>query len=87
MEFLHVYCNDVTDWFVAESAEEARQMGIKYNKDRFGGGDDYEEMEYHQVADNTHITINDDFYSKVITKTAADWCKANGKGFLCSTEY
>lgn len=88
---LHVYSNDVVDWFVAESPEEAREFGIAYAKQCGSDGEMYEEFtadDYTKEPDDKLLTINDEREPEgKWTMTCAEWCRANGKGFLCSTEY
>jgi len=82
VETLHVYKNDVIDHVVATSAEEAKGLMCK----AFGDVEEHLETEYIQVPDDRELTINSDD-DGLITHTCAEWCKINGKGFLCSTEY
>lgn len=81
MSDLHVFENDVIDWIVAESADEARQIAFEHS----GKSDEYADLEYTQCPDDQPLTINED--GNETTKTCAEWCTINGKGFLCSTEY
>lgn len=86
---LHVFKNDVVDWFVAETAEEAKRLSIAYAKEC--GIDvelyDVDDNMFTQERDDKRLTINDDSESGKTTKTCAEWAAQNGKGFLCSTEY
>jgi hypothetical protein len=81
-EILHVYENDVIDYVVATSVEEAKELMSK----AFDDVEEYLETEYIQVPDDKELTINSDDEG-LLTHTCAEWCKINGKGFLCSTEY
>jgi hypothetical protein len=84
MGTLHVYCNDVTDWVISESAEEAEEMAIKelgYEPD------DDEYLNFTQEPDDKVLSIWDEDGDIKDAKTCAEWCKSYGKGFLCSTEY
>jgi len=83
---LHVYENEVIDWIVAESEEEARAIGLSQS----GDSEEYKDLEYTQCADDQPLTINWDDGPEgagKMTLTCAEWCAKNGKGFLCSTEY
>lgn len=80
-ETLHVYENEVTDWVVTISEEEARKLLLDFFK-----SDEYEDLEYTQCPDDQDLTITNDDTGKE-THTCAEWCKMNGKGFLCSTEW
>lgn len=88
---LHVFQNDVIDSFVAESSEEARALGVAYANAIGMDPDIYEEMtadDYAKVDDAKEMTIDmEDVDGGTQTKTCAEWCVANGKGFLGSTEY
>lgn len=85
MAQLHVYKNDVIDCIVAESAEDARAIGLSYA----GNSEEYRDLEYSQLPDDQLKTIDWDDGGEAgkITMTCAEWCAKNGKGFLCSTEY
>ena len=84
MEILHVYANDVIDWIVASSPEEARTLAIE----ELGSGHyDIESEEYELCSDDEPLTIRDEDKNERVTKTCAEWCADNGKGFLCSTEH
>lgn len=89
---LHVYRNEATDWFVAESAEEAVMLyrdwlgvtGCTLSEAEFK-----ESAEFYQCADDKviHILPDEDQSLPAVAKTCAEWCASNGKGFLCSENY
>ena len=86
MSTLHVYENEVTDWIVAESSDEARAIGLEQS----GDSEEYKDLEYTQCPDDQPLTVHSDdgpVGNESETMTCAEWCAKEGKGFLCSTEY
>jgi hypothetical protein len=102
MKKLHVFANDVVDWVVAESPEDADLIMKEY----YGG--DYEPEEYGefiQLKDDEEITILEEDtlispqlpdkctiiekteWTRRVKATARAWADCEGRGFLCSTEY
>jgi len=97
---LHLYAIDDTDFFIAESAEEA----LAIMSDTFGitsdlaagPGSEHDAWDIRQIDDDTPYLVcveketltdeDEDPYTKV-TKTAKDWAKENGKGYIFSTEW
>jgi hypothetical protein len=86
---LHVYATEC-DWFVAESIEEAVEIGCKYAKDNFGDTEGYEDPEdYEQIFDDKLMTIileDQEPYEKY-QRTCGMWAATMGKGFLCGEHY
>jgi len=76
----------VTDWVIAESPEDATKVWEE------SCGDDYSEDDHGAWVvepDDAVITMADDWddtKTTKTTKTCAEWA-AEGRGFLCSTEY
>ena len=89
-ETLHCY-TDGTDTVVALSPEDAllawaEHIGdIEYR--------DEGDASFGQLPDDKPLSIicdedgNPDDEGEAITKTAAEWARDQGRGFLCSTEY
>jgi hypothetical protein len=100
---LHVFANDVTEWVVAYSPEDAvkvweETVGETYILDEYGGV-------FEQEPDDKELTIDEEEtikekaapvggvlvesreYSKVYRATMRAWADARGRSFLCSTEY
>ncbi|MHA2064112.1 MAG: hypothetical protein ACXABY_07000 [Candidatus Thorarchaeota archaeon] len=88
MTNLHVFHNDV-EWVVAESVEDAPKamfdtVGATYLDD---------DLEWRQLDDDAEIRIWHDELGRVsdggilVLGTAKVWAEANGRGFLCSTEF
>lgn len=92
MSELHVFKNDVIDWVVAESVEDAKLAHDQYMKDIGAdpyGADLYEadELEWKAEPDDKVLSITDDDEGCRIEKTCATWAREKGRGFLCSTEF
>ena len=102
MSELHVFANDVTEWVIAESIEDAQKvqeelMGLPYDIEDCG--------EFSQCDDEKYFTLNceDEYFDfakpenaeKVIHKSGQvcyrakfkDWIAAYGRSYLGSTEY
>ena len=75
------------DTFIAHDAEDAwklleEQTGLKR------GDDDVGDDEPIQIPDDKQLKIQiEEGSPEATTLTAAEWCKREGRGFLCSTEY
>lgn len=77
----HVYRNSA-DWYVAESAEDAKRLSIEL------GYEEDENDPFEQEPDDKMLAINeDDGSGGRVTKTCAEWSNESDVGFLCSTEY
>jgi len=83
---LHVYRNGATDWFVAESAEEAHAMGLELGA-LVGADEEYADEVYVQCADDSFLKIDSENGPGVEAKTCAEWAASSGKGFLCTENY
>lgn len=86
---LHVYATEY-EWFVAESIEEAVQIGTKYAKDNCMDLEGYMSPDdYNQCDDKTLLTVHmeDEKDTLVYTRTCGMWAATMGKGFLCSENY
>ncbi len=86
----HVFFNEVTDWFIAESGEEAQALCRQYHIDNKTGCDEDEMgLDFWQEDDDKIIGIvpDEDQSLPAVKKTCRAWAMDNGKGFLCSTEY
>lgn len=84
---LHVFHNG-TDWYVAESAEDASRVAEDhYTCDAADVGAEPGDLE--QLPDDKPLTILDteNHEGPSTTKTCAEWCASNGRGFLGSTEF
>lgn len=90
MSDLKVWKGD-EDWIVAETPQEALELLAKH-----GGWSSAEEwLEDHGVAsaeeefdalrDSHSLTI--DCEDEKVTKTCAEWCAENGKGYLAGTNW
>lgn len=79
---LHCYTDD-TDTVVATSPEDALEVWVAHT-----GGKLDAECTFELVPDDRLLRINNAFDDgKAVEKTALEWAKSNGRGFLCSTEY
>lgn len=77
---LRVWRNDVTDWVIAESPEDATAiMHAEY-------GSTYDdEDEWRECPNDKPFTYHGD--DGDITKTFGEWIAEKGRGFLATTEY
>jgi hypothetical protein len=81
---MHLWRNHVIDWYVAESAEEARLLAREHDEEM---GMDESEMDhdFEQEPDDKPLTfIHDD--EGETTKTCGEWAASCPKGFWGSTE-
>jgi hypothetical protein len=86
---LRVYTNG-TDFYVAESLNECWALFEKHTGERRADYEEHDpfgqlvaEMPVKILCENGKPSDSGEF----LTKTAAEWAKQEGKGFLCSTEY
>lgn len=100
MADLHVYANDVVEWYVAESEDEVWKLWLEQTGEK---RDDYEDMTFDECPDDNLLKIFYEDESDIpnplpngayvdhenhrVVATHSAWAKLNGKGFLCSTEY
>ena len=87
---MHIYRNRVTDWFVAESPERARELCREHY-------DDWDESDIEAYGadlftfalcpDDEPLKVADDDGEDARTKTCAEWAASEPPGLLCSTEY
>lgn len=91
-ESLKCFKNDVTDWIIAETKEEATKIliaiyGEEFMEDIREVGD---ELYWNEVPLNSTLSIHDDSEDPSVgstKKTVRDWIAEKGRGHLCSTEY
>ena len=90
---MHVYHDDC-DWFVAADFEDLRKVKSEYltgkpDEPWDPHGDMGEPDDFEMLPDDKVISVLDEDGPKPgkHTKTAAEWVAANGRGFLCSTEF
>lgn len=81
----HVYANQTTDWYVAESKEHAIELSIEFNKG-LGLFEDELDLEFEQVADDK-ILSREEISGQTVKKIAAEWAADNEPGFLMTSEY
>jgi hypothetical protein len=100
---LHVFANEVTEWVIAYSPQDAVKVweettGDTYFPDDSGGA-------FVQEPDDNELTVDEEEtiqprpvpvggalvegreHSKVYRATMRAWADARGRCFLCSTEY
>ena len=99
---LHVFSNDVVEWVVASSKQDAaavyeETIGDPYDPEEAGEfslePDDkrltiHEDETIHQseIPQNA-VLVAEDKFSKTYSATMAEWAAARGRSYLCSTEY
>lgn len=74
---------DDTETYVADSAEQAREMQVKCLGEN---PDDLDEWHIRKEKGPLTIDLSEQDLGKV-TLTHAEWIERNGPGFLCSSEY
>lgn len=85
---LKVFTNH-TDTVVAKDLPDAQRVMEEHNGSTFEQ-EGWTLDEWGEVPDDKIITIcniNDHGPDDKAAKTAAEWVKENGRGFLCSTEW
>jgi hypothetical protein len=81
---LHLYRNEVVDWFAAESLEQAITFARAHYQHEETFGDDM--LVLKQEPDDKVLTMwEDDTPGR--QQTAAEWALENGPGFWGSTNY
>lgn len=85
---LHVFSDDDgCDSVVAYSAEDAWAVWQEQTGEK---RDDYPDKRWEQDPDEEPLSIleeTDEGEMVRTTRTRAEWCALNGRGFLCSTEW
>lgn len=84
---LHVFKNDVIDWVIAASAEDATRVWEEHNGASWADvtGDD-EAPEWVQEPDDKVLWVRDDEGGRN-EKSCEAWAAELGRSFLASTEY
>ncbi len=85
----HLYCNDVTEWFVAETREEAIELARKWYADVVGEPDPDEEVfDLKQEPDDKTLECSDEDADADTTtvKTCGEWAEESDSGFWGTTE-
>jgi hypothetical protein len=84
MSELHVFKNDVTEWVVAASPEDATQVLLE-----LGTSLSLEELDTDWVLlpDDATLPMNNDDDDERETKTCGEWASSHGRGLLGSSEY
>ncbi len=83
---LHVFSDGETDWYVAESPEDAAAL----QRELTGLKTEDQDWTFEALPDAASLSIYPDDGRKPgsqVTKTCAEWAASNSRGFLCSTEY
>lgn len=83
---LHMWRNHVVDWYVAESAEEARELARKYMREQLGMHDEEMDLRFTQEPDGKLLKFTDDEGVETV-KTCAMWAATRPKGFWGTTEF
>ena len=81
---MHVYENNVIEWVVAESVDDAKKV-LREHYQNWDCGDEID-LDFKQTPDERVLT-RDECRGDAVRKTAADWAKEVGRGFLMTTEY
>lgn len=81
MRKLHIFTND-TDFVISESIVEAFRL-LK----QMTGMDNDEIGPLHIWDDDKDFTLRDEDDGSSQTYKAKEWCKIQGKGYFCSTEW
>ncbi len=88
---LHVYRNSVVEWFAAYSAEDAVLVAKGYLADVADFDEDEMDLDFTQEPDDKLLSVHNvdagTREPKDETKTAAEWAREYGRGFMFSTEY
>ena len=84
-----VFENGVTDWYVAESAEQAASMLRADNAKETGPNVPESELdcEFTACPDEMVLTIDPDGDGEEESRTCAEWAAISPLGFLATTEY
>ncbi len=84
----HVYENGVTEWFIAESIEQAVELARK-NYVNAGITDESEmDLEFTQTPDGQMLEMAEfGPNGETVKQTAAEFAAARDVGFLGTTEY
>ena len=87
---LKCFKNDVIDWIIAETPEEATKIFAKIYGEEFMDDlkENGDEICWGEEGPSIELTINDENWPEGSRKkTVAEWIKECGRGLLCSTEY
>ena len=80
---LHVYRNEVIDWVIASSPEDAARVWEEHTS---GAPYPEEYGTWRQLPDSDVLPMNDEVEGHR-EMTCAKWASLNGRSFLGSTEY
>ncbi len=95
LNVLSVYSNDVTDWVIAYSREDAVKVweqtaGESYNIEdcgEFVKEEDNKNITFFDEDSNTTIPVNATRVSdRMFRATCREWADTLGRSFFCSTE-
>lgn len=84
----HIYANSVTEWYVAESIEQAKELA-RLRCEEHGIDVESQCFDFEQWPDERplSITLDGDLLDKPTVKTCAEWAAESAVGFLASTEW
>ena len=85
---MHVFKNEITEWVIAESPEDAVAVFLEHVGGTREDHEDYD-FDFVQCPDGEPLTIRTDdgpAGTERRTQTCAEWAAEEGRGFLASTE-
>lgn len=84
---LHIYTNEVTDWIIAASEEDANAvLSEHYDLPLEGLREEGLEITA-QWPDDKPLSIRDEHTDERKTQLPHEWASQEGRGLLCSNEY
>lgn len=81
-----MFANDVTEWVIAESEEEANQIIAKHHGFDVSEMDEFSRVNT-ELSPNSYLTMDMDLDGRPVKKTVREWIEEYGKGYFGTTEY
>lgn len=87
MSELRVFKNDVTEWVIARSPEDASAVLLEHYQTT--GCDSFppEQFDWEECPLDAAFTYHDDNDGSSTTKLFQEWVVEKGRGFLATTEF
>ena len=83
---MNVYANNVIEWVVADSVEDAREVMREHYRNWDCGPIEEADMDFEIVPGDKVLSL-DEGNEQTTKRTAKEWAALKGRGFLMTTEY
>lgn len=83
---LKMFANDVTEWVIAESEQEANAILAAVNEYAINEMSEYDAVS-RELSPNSYLTMDMECNGNRVNKTVREWIEEYGKGYFGTTEY